>query len=77
MRPTPVAGVALALVVEDRCDVDPELALRSAADRFRSRVQAGDKLAASEGRSWNDLPPDEQLIYYARVRLSEGGERQQ
>jgi MazG family protein len=63
--------------VARKLHVDPELALRSAADRFRSRVQAGDKLAASEGRSWNDLPPDEQLIYYARVRLSEGGERQQ
>jgi MazG family protein len=63
--------------VARKLHVDPELALRSAAGRFRSRVQAGDELAASEGRSWNDLPPDEQLIYYARVRLSEGGERQQ
>jgi MazG family protein len=63
--------------VARKLHVDPELALRGAADRFRSRVQAGGKLAASEGRSWNDLPPDEQLIYYARVRLSEGGERRQ
>jgi hypothetical protein len=30
------------------------------------------KLAASEGRSWNDLPADEQLAYYARARLTEG-----
>jgi XTP/dITP diphosphohydrolase/tetrapyrrole methylase family protein/MazG family protein/ATP diphosphatase len=52
--------------------VDPELALRAAADRFRSRVTAGEGLAASEGRSWNDLAPDEQLTYYARARLSEG-----
>jgi XTP/dITP diphosphohydrolase/tetrapyrrole methylase family protein/MazG family protein/ATP diphosphatase len=52
--------------------VDPELALRAAADRFRSRVSAGESLAASEGHSWNDLAPDEQLAYYARARLTEG-----
>jgi MazG family protein len=50
--------------------VDPELALRAAADRFRARVLAGGELAASEGHSWNDLAPDEQLAYYARARLS-------
>jgi len=52
--------------------VDPELALRAAADRFRARVAAGGELAASEGHSWNDLGPDEQLAYYARARLTEG-----
>jgi XTP/dITP diphosphohydrolase/tetrapyrrole methylase family protein/MazG family protein/ATP diphosphatase len=49
--------------------VDPELSLRAAAERFRARVTAGSELAASDGRSWNDLPPDEQLTYYARARL--------
>ena len=53
--------------------VDPELALRAAADRFRARVSAGTELAASDGRSWNDLRPDEQLRYYARARLDEEG----
>ena len=53
--------------------VDPELALRAASDRFRSRVLAGAELAASEGHSWNDLEPDEQLTYYARARLTETG----
>jgi XTP/dITP diphosphohydrolase/tetrapyrrole methylase family protein/MazG family protein/ATP diphosphatase len=52
--------------------VDPELALRAAADRFRTRVQTGSDLAASENRNWNDLAPDEQLAYYARARLTEG-----
>jgi hypothetical protein len=28
-------------------------------------------LAASHGRNWNDLSPDEQLVYYAQARLSE------
>jgi nucleoside triphosphate diphosphatase len=53
--------------------VDPELALRAASDRFRDRVTAGTELAASDGRSWNDLRPDEQLSYYARARLASEG----
>jgi nucleoside triphosphate diphosphatase len=53
--------------------VDPELALRAASDRFRNRVSTGSELASSDGRSWNDLAPDEQLSYYARARLAEGG----
>jgi MazG family protein len=61
-----------AVNVSRKLHVDPELALRAAADRFRARVQAGEDLAASEGRSWNDLAPDEQLAYYARARLNEG-----
>ncbi len=61
-----------AVNVARKLKVDPELALRAAADRFRGRVTASDELAASEGRYWNDLSPDEQLLYYARVRLSEG-----
>jgi MazG family protein len=56
---------------------DPELALRAASGRFRSRVLAGGELAASEGRNWNDLSPDEQLLYYARARLSEGDRERQ
>ena len=52
--------------------VDLELALRAAAERFRLRVLGASRLAASDGRSWNDLAPDEQLAYYSRARLSEG-----
>ena len=61
-----------AVNVARKLRVDPELALRASAERFRSRVDAGHELAASEGRNWNDLGPDEQLAYYARARLSEG-----
>jgi MazG family protein len=61
-----VVGVARKLIV------DPELALRAAADRFKGRVIDGAELAASEGRNWNDLAPDDQLAYYARSRLKEG-----
>ncbi len=61
-----------AVNVARKLNVDPELALRAAAERFRGRVEAGGELAASEGHSWNDLAPDEQLAYYARARLTEG-----
>jgi MazG family protein len=60
-----------AVNVARKLRVDPELALRATADRFRSRVSAGAELAASDGRNWNDLDPDEQLRYYARARLCE------
>jgi XTP/dITP diphosphohydrolase/tetrapyrrole methylase family protein/MazG family protein/ATP diphosphatase len=61
-----------AVNVARKLKVDPELALRASADRFRSRVDAAADLAAHDGRSWNDLDPDEQLVYYARARLTEG-----
>ena len=51
--------------------VDPELALRAAADRFRGRVEGAESLAASEGADWNDLGTDDQIAYYARARLNE------
>jgi MazG family protein len=57
------AAVALAR----KLHLDPELALRAAADRFRERVQRGSELAAAEGRSWEDLAPAEQLRYYQRA----------
>jgi len=59
-----------AVNVARKLAVDPELALRAAADRFRGRVQAGVDLAASGGRNWNDLTTDEQLAYYMRARLA-------
>ena len=51
--------------------VDPELALRAAADRFRARVTAAEGLASSSGRSWNDLARPEQLALYRRARAPE------
>jgi XTP/dITP diphosphohydrolase/tetrapyrrole methylase family protein/MazG family protein/ATP diphosphatase len=61
-----------AVNVARKLRVDPELALRAASERFRTRVTAASRLAASDGRSWNDLAPDDQLAYYARARLREG-----
>lgn len=52
-----------------KLDVDPELAIRAAAGRFRDRVQAGVDLAAGEGQEWSRLDGDVQLSYYARAQL--------
>ncbi len=65
-----------AVTLARKLRLDPELALRAASGRFRSRVEAAGELAASEGGSWDDLPPEQQLAYYARARLSEGGTSQ-
>jgi MazG family protein len=67
-----VGDVLFAAVnVARKLKVDPELALRAAADRFRGRVETAAGLAASDGAGWDDLAPDAQLAYYARARLSE------
>jgi MazG family protein len=60
-----------AVNVARKMRVDPELALRSASDRFRDRVEAASKRAASEGRNWNDLQPNDKLAYYREV--ADGG----
>jgi MazG family protein len=52
-----------------KLDVDPELAVRAAAGRFRDRVQAGVDLAAGEGQEWSQLEAGLQLSYYARAQL--------
>lgn len=66
-----VGDVLFAAVnVARKLKVDPELALRSASERFRGRVQAAAELAARDGRAWDDLTPEQQLAYYARGRLS-------
>jgi MazG family protein len=56
-----------AVNVARKLRVDPELALRAASDRFRTRVETASEIVASEGRNWNDLAPDEKLAYYRRV----------
>jgi nucleoside triphosphate diphosphatase len=67
-----VGDVLFAAVnVARKLKVDPELALRAAADRFRGRVEGAEDLAASEGADWNDLGPEDQIAYYARARLNE------
>jgi MazG family protein len=60
-----------AVNVARKLKVDPELALRAAADRFRGRVEAAEALASRAGKTWNDLGPEQQLGFYAQARLNE------
>jgi len=45
-------------------DVDPELALRQATDRFRARVEEAERLAAAAGENWSELPLEQQDRYF-------------
>jgi MazG family protein len=68
-----VGDVLFAAVnVARKLKVDPELALRGAADRFRGRIEAAEALAREAGDDWAALSTDAKLAYYARVRLNEG-----
>jgi XTP/dITP diphosphohydrolase/tetrapyrrole methylase family protein/MazG family protein/ATP diphosphatase len=60
-----------AVNVARKLKVDPELALRSSADRFRARVEAAERLAEADGACWNDLQTGRQMTYYAQARLQE------
>jgi MazG family protein len=60
-----------AVNVARKLRVDPELALRAAAARFRGRVEGAAALAARAGTDWHDLAPSAQLGYYAEARLAE------
>jgi len=58
--------------VARKAGVDPELALREAAQRFERRVRAAADLAAAEGVDWTALGLDEQEEYYQRAKALEG-----
>jgi MazG family protein len=47
-----------------RLNVDPELALRAMAKRFATRVERAEQLAAADGRTFTELPLDEQDRYF-------------
>jgi MazG family protein len=67
-----VGDALFALVsVARKLKVDPELALRASAARFRASVEAAEQLAARAGEAWAELGPDAQLAYYAQARLME------
>ncbi|MGH3046357.1 MAG: nucleoside triphosphate pyrophosphohydrolase, partial [Gaiellaceae bacterium] len=64
-----VGDVLFAAVnVARRLNVDPELALRAMSDRFVARVGRAAELAEEEGRSWTQLPLDEQDRYFDRAK---------
>lgn len=53
--------------------VDPELALREAAERFERRVTSAAALAAAEGVEWTAVGLPEQEAYYQRAKAAEAG----
>jgi MazG family protein len=53
-----------AVNVARKLDVDPELELRRAAARFRSRVETAETLAAARGENWSELPLEQQDRYF-------------
>jgi len=57
-----------AVNVARRLEVDPELELRRAAQRFRRRVEVAEALAAETGESWTELPLEQQDAYFDRAK---------
>jgi MazG family protein len=57
--------------VARRLNVDPELELRRATDRFVARVESAERLALGEGRAFADLGLEEQDRYFDRAKESE------
>jgi len=57
--------------VARRLNVDPELELRRATQRFRARVEEAERLAAGEGREWAALPVEEQDLYFDQAKEAE------
>jgi XTP/dITP diphosphohydrolase/tetrapyrrole methylase family protein/MazG family protein/ATP diphosphatase len=50
--------------VARKLNVDPELELRAAAERFRSRVEEAERLAAAAGEAWTELDLASQDRYF-------------
>lgn len=48
--------------------VDPEIAVRAAAQRFRTRVELAARLAQDAGERFDELAPDLQLGWYERSK---------
>ena len=60
-----------AVNVARKLKLDPELALRASADRFRERVSNAEQLASDAGESWEDIPLDRKLSHYAQAALQQ------
>jgi MazG family protein len=64
-----VGDVLFATVnVARRLNVDPELALRAATERFRARVERAERLAAADGKAFAQLPLDQQDRFFDRAK---------
>jgi uncharacterized protein YabN with tetrapyrrole methylase and pyrophosphatase domain len=59
--------------VARKTNIDPEIALREACDRFIRRVDSAATLATRDGREWASLDLATQDDYYRRAKSGEGG----
>jgi MazG family protein len=59
-----------AVNVSRRLNVDPELALRAMTKRFVERVERAEQFAAQEGKTWAELPLEEQDRYFDRAKAA-------
>jgi len=70
--PDELGDVLFAAVnVARKLDVDPELELRRATQRFRRRVEVAEQLARENGEDWSALAPEQQDTYFDRAKESE------
>jgi uncharacterized protein YabN with tetrapyrrole methylase and pyrophosphatase domain len=57
-----------AVNVSRKLDVDPELELRRASQRFRRRVEVAEELAAEAGENWSELPLERQDEWFDKAK---------
>ena len=60
--------------VARKLNVDPELELRAAAERFRARVEEAERLAAAAGETWTALDLAAQDEWFDRAKQSAEGD---
>jgi len=69
LDPSELGDVLFAAVnVARKLDVDPELELRRASERFRRRVEVAEVLARENGEDWSTLPLERQDHYFDRAK---------
>jgi MazG family protein len=72
LTPEELGDVLFAAVnVARRLDADPELELRRAAQRFRTRVEVAEQLARANGEDWTALPLERQDRYFDLAKEKE------
>jgi MazG family protein len=72
LDPSELGDVLFAAVnVARKLDVDPELELRRASERFRRRVDVAGELARANGEDWSTLPLERQDEYFDRAKETE------
>jgi MazG family protein len=60
-----------AVNVARKLEADPELELRRAAQRFRTRVETAAALATEAGENWTELPLERQDAYFDQAKEAE------